>query len=79
MFLITLFSEFQGETPLMHAATNGNLDMIRVLMEHGADPTIEDKDGRQAVDRFGDDVHEHPDLAAKHSEMKELLQVKKST
>lgn len=62
----------------MHAAIHGNLDMIRVLMEYGADPAIEDKDGRKAIDRFGDNAHEHYNLSAKHYEMKELLQVRET-
>lgn len=30
----------RGSTPLIRAANNGDLDMVQLLMEHGADPTI---------------------------------------
>ena len=32
----------EGETPLMIASSNGYLDVVRILLEHGAQPTEED-------------------------------------
>lgn len=32
----------QGVTPLIDAATNGHLDIVRLLVERGADPEITD-------------------------------------
>ncbi|XP_047481790.1 ankyrin repeat domain-containing protein 12-like isoform X3 [Penaeus chinensis] len=38
-------------TPLHHAATEGKLDVVKWLVQNGADNTIKDKDGRLPVDR----------------------------
>lgn len=38
-----------GWTPLIWAATDGNADMVRLLLEHGADARIKDKEGRTAL------------------------------
>ncbi|XP_037804170.1 trichohyalin-like isoform X2 [Penaeus monodon] len=38
-------------TPLHHAATEGKLDVVKWLVQNGADSTIKDKDGRLPVDR----------------------------
>lgn len=48
---------FSGHTALQAASQNGHLDVIRVLLNHGADPEIEDKDGDRAVHHaaFGDE------------------------
>ena len=37
-----------GHTPLVTAARTGHLDVIQILLESGADPTIFTKDGRVA-------------------------------
>jgi len=39
------------------ASQNGHIDVIRILLSHGADPEIEDKDGDRAVHHaaFGDE------------------------
>jgi len=39
-----------GFTPLMEAALNGQVDMIELLMRHGADPFMKDDDGKSAAD-----------------------------
>ena len=39
-----------GWTPLMYAVRIGKGEMIKILMEHGADPMIEDKNGKTASD-----------------------------
>lgn len=39
-----------GITPLMAAADLGSDDIVRVLLEHGADPGIKDMDGETAYD-----------------------------
>ncbi|POS86515.1 hypothetical protein EPUL_000556 [Erysiphe pulchra] len=38
-----------GNTPLHWAALNGHLDAVQVLMEQGADPTISNKMGHDAI------------------------------
>ncbi|WP_340104742.1 ankyrin repeat domain-containing protein [Rhodohalobacter sp. 8-1] len=37
-------------TPLMYAAAEGNLKIIELLLEYGADASLEDKDGDRAID-----------------------------
>ena len=39
-----------GFTSLMEAALNGQLDMVELLMRHGADPFMKDHDGKTAAD-----------------------------
>lgn len=39
----------QGETPLMKAASSGNRELLMLLLEHGADETIQDKEGKSFV------------------------------
>ena len=39
-----------GFTALMAAAQNGDADLLRVLLAHGADPSIKDDQGRTAAD-----------------------------
>lgn len=39
-----------GWTALIAAAHNGHVDVIRALLEHGADLSIKDEDGRTALD-----------------------------
>ena len=38
-----------GVTPLMTAARRGNTDVVRLLLAHGADPSMSDFTGRDAV------------------------------
>ncbi|RVX72788.1 hypothetical protein B0A52_03141 [Exophiala mesophila] len=38
-----------GNTPLHWAAVNGHLEVVRLLVQHGADPTIVNAAGRDAV------------------------------
>jgi ankyrin repeat protein len=40
----------RGATPLMHAARDGKLDFVRMLLDAGADVNREDDDGRTALD-----------------------------
>ncbi len=35
-------------SPLMHAAAEGNLDVVKILIDYGADPTLKDVDGDTA-------------------------------
>jgi len=35
----------KGSTPLMVAASNDNLQAVKCLLEHGADPSLQDNDG----------------------------------
>ena len=38
----------EGFTALMTAAAEGQIDVVRILLVHGADPTLKDKDGDTA-------------------------------
>ena len=38
-----------GSTMLMSAATNGHVEVVRFLLQHGADPNRVDEDGRCAL------------------------------
>lgn len=40
-----------GLTPLMAAASNGRTDVVRFLLEKGADPNLKDVNGKTALDR----------------------------
>jgi len=42
---------FSGHTALQAASQNGHVEVIRILLSHGADPEIEDRDGDRAVVR----------------------------
>ena len=39
-----------GETPLFRAAGNGHLDVVRALLNAGADKTIAHKYGKKPID-----------------------------
>lgn len=39
----------KGFTPLLIAATNGHIAMVRLLLEHGADPNLRNYDGVTAL------------------------------
>ena len=55
-------NKVNGETPLMHAAKKGFLDVAKVLFNGGANVRIKDKNGRTALDyakRIG-----HPELVS---------------
>lgn len=54
-----------GFTPLMAAAQNGDADLLRLLLAHGADPSIRDDQGRSAADIA---------LSAGHTEIAAQLQ-----
>jgi hypothetical protein len=43
-------SDNQGLTPLMITAMNGDIDSVRLLLAHGADPTAKNKRGQTAYD-----------------------------
>jgi hypothetical protein len=40
----------QGQTPLMEAARQGDVEMVESLLGSGADPTLTDEKGRRAID-----------------------------
>lgn len=42
--------EGSGVTVLANAARWGRLDAVRLLMEHGADPEVRDRQGQRPVD-----------------------------
>ena len=39
-----------GQTPLMMAAQSASLNLVKLLLKHGADPTRKDSTGRTALD-----------------------------
>jgi hypothetical protein len=48
---INLQASGRGYTLLMHAVTTGNAELVKLLIEHGADPNVgETYKGYQAVD-----------------------------
>ena len=51
-----------GETALHKAAFEGNLEMVNLLLDAGADPSIEDHDGETAL-RYAD-KRDFEDVAA---------------
>ena len=50
-------------TPLMGAAANARLDMIDMLLAHGADPAMKTTDGKSAADLARE--HGHAEIAAR--------------
>ena len=38
-----------GSTPLMRAAVNGNTDVAKLLLDHGADVNVQDRHGWSAL------------------------------
>jgi ankyrin repeat protein len=46
---VDLQGTYEGFTALMTAASEGLVDIVRVLLEHGADPSLVDKDGDTAA------------------------------
>ena len=40
--------ENNGITPLMDAASGGSLELVKLLLEHGADPSLRDNFGDSA-------------------------------
>lgn len=46
---LTNHQNVSGNTPLHWAALNGNLEVVQALVRHGADPTIVNEAGRDAV------------------------------
>ncbi|CAL1265275.1 unnamed protein product, partial [Larinioides sclopetarius] len=42
-------SSFSKQTPLMNATSRGCVQMVRLLLEAGADPNLQDSDGSTAL------------------------------
>lgn len=59
---INMKDSFYGETPLHTCAKKGNWSVARVLLENGADYTIQDKNGKVPLDRAIEPSN--PDLAS---------------
>ena len=51
------YSTLKGTTPLMLGAKSGSVEATRILLEHGADKTIRDKDGKTAYDYAIENEH----------------------
>jgi ankyrin repeat protein len=47
-------------SPLLEAAQNGQLEMVKLLIEYGADPQQTNKDGKNALQIAGE--HQHSDI-----------------
>lgn len=43
--------QYTGLTPLMAAASNGKTEVVRFLLDKGADPAVKDANGKTALDR----------------------------
>ena len=41
----------RGSTPLLYAAFYGRLEVAQLLLRHGADKKLKNKDGKKPVDR----------------------------
>jgi len=48
--------DWQAQTPLHLAVVLPRTDMVRLLLDFGADPTIKDKEGRRPIDLARDEV-----------------------
>eukprot|EP00899_Mesostigma_viride_P022956 jgi/Mesvir1/3845/Mv19811-RA.1 len=58
---------YDGWTPLHHAASGGAMEAFEFLLAYGADPEIRDKQGRRAIDVATDCVHKrHTRESAEH-------------
>jgi len=55
---INLLSRF-GQTALMKAAQAGKLESIKILLDHGADPTVRNKQGKGAIEIAEEKGHAH--------------------
>jgi ankyrin repeat protein len=40
----------KGQTPLHNAVMRKRVDAVKVLLQHGADPTIQDNEGKTPID-----------------------------
>ena len=58
-------TDHRGYTALSHAAKSGNLEIVEILVSHGADPKIRSKGGRLPI---------HKARAEKHYEVAEYLE-----
>ena len=54
--------EYENWTALMFAAGEGQLEVLRVLLDHGADPAAVDKDGDTAA--YHAAQNRHPEAEA---------------
>jgi ankyrin repeat protein len=52
---------FEGQTALTRAAANGLYDVVRLLLDHGADPNLSRRDGETAAALAR--AYRHPDVA----------------
>jgi ankyrin repeat protein len=55
---INLQNESTGETVLHYAITNGQVSLVTLLLEKGADPNIEDGFGETALDKCDEETSE---------------------
>jgi ankyrin repeat protein len=44
-----------GQTALMSASLGGKAKLVKLLLDHGADPTVPEKDGASPSDATPDD------------------------
>ena len=50
------YNRFQYLTPLMHACLVGDTEMVKILLEHGAEVTITNHEGKTALDYVGNNA-----------------------
>jgi ATP-dependent Clp protease ATP-binding subunit ClpB len=48
-------STFKGFTPLHYAVLTDNRELIRLMLDHGADPLVENDLGHRALEYCGDE------------------------
>lgn len=62
-----------GSTALHKAATIGKIEIIRLLLQAGADPSVNDKKGRSPADVAMSEVGKPKDLSVGHKQSRELI------
>ena len=65
-----------GETPLHLAAAFGDEDMVRALLDAGADPMAKDADGHTPRQYYARQQRDEPHVLLKHGALRDLLPCK---
>ena len=43
--LYYMYHKYLGNTPLDRAVVGGHIDIVKILLSHGANPNVQDEDG----------------------------------